>query len=68
MTMYVQMCFSDCNQLIETGYVNMEIRAIISYAYYIQSKLHKALAYNQHSQNHNRLNSIHHWDWKEQST
>ena len=32
MTMYVQMCFSDCNQLIETGYVNMEIRAITSYA------------------------------------
>ena len=25
-------CFSDCNQLIETGYVNMEIRALISYA------------------------------------
>ena len=32
MTMYVQMCFSDCNQLINTGYVNMKFRAITSYA------------------------------------
>ena len=24
MSIYVQMCFSDCNQLIETGYVNIK--------------------------------------------
>ena len=60
-----QVCFSDCNQLINKGEVYVENRAIHKLCILNPKQITQSLSNDQHSQEHNKVNSIHHRSWKE---